>query len=184
MGLKESQLFQKGSISVARIQRRTKMCQDYRTWRDPLRTPVQPKRPKHAPEPAPELYRRYGALQDEVPERDMEWDLEDLDGDLVGDFGISPAQGSASQSRREARRTWKAYAEKSLQERTWRSRGAAAWTSRRRWMSQPWEPTGDAGGNLCRPATGLRGLYGRRCRRVRRPEGHQAPHVRWEPPNP
>ena len=41
-----------------------------------------------------------------------------------------PPAGAAGNAGR--RGTWKAYAEESLEERTWRSRGAAAWTSRRR----------------------------------------------------
>ena len=42
-----------------------------------------------------------------------------------------------------------------LEECTWRSSGAAALTSRRRWTWQLWEPTEDAGGNH---ATGVHGL--------------------------
>ena len=74
---------------------------DYRRRRDLLRTPVQPKRPRHAPEPAPPAYGRYGALQDEVPEDNMEWDIEGPDEDPMEDFGVSPAQGSVSQSCRQ-----------------------------------------------------------------------------------
>ena len=70
---------------------------DYRRRRHPLRTLAQAKRSRHALKPAPPAYRRYGALQDEVPDKDMEWDLENADGDL----GISPPQGSASWSCRE-----------------------------------------------------------------------------------
>ena len=77
---------------------------DYRRRRDPLRTPVHPKRPKRAPEPAPPAYGRYGALRDEVPEEDMEWDIDGADGDPMEDFGITPPRGerrgAASRSRR------------------------------------------------------------------------------------
>ena len=59
---------------------------DYGRRRDPLRTPVQPKRPRHAPKPAPPAYGRYGALRDGVPEEDMEWDLQGPDGDPIEDF--------------------------------------------------------------------------------------------------
>ena len=74
---------------------------EYRRRRDPLRTPVQPKRPRRAPEPAPPAHGRYGPLGDEVPEEDTEWDLEGPDGDPMEDFGISPPRGSASRRRRE-----------------------------------------------------------------------------------
>ena len=74
---------------------------DYRRCHDPLRTPVQPKQLRHAPEPAPPAYGRYGALQNEVPEEDMEWDLEGPDGDPMEDFGISLPRESLSWSRRE-----------------------------------------------------------------------------------
>ena len=69
---------------------------DYRRRRDPLQNPVQPKRLRHAPEPAPPAYGRYGSLQDEVPDEDTEWDVENPDGDPVEDFWISPPWGSAS----------------------------------------------------------------------------------------
>ena len=62
---------------------------DYRRYRDPLRTPRQPMHPPHAPEPAPPAHGRYRALQDQVPEEDMEWDNEGSDGDPLKDFGIS-----------------------------------------------------------------------------------------------
>ena len=52
---------------------------DYRRHGDTLRTPVQPKRPRHALEPAPPAYGRYGPLWHEVPEEDTEWDLEGPD---------------------------------------------------------------------------------------------------------
>ena len=45
---------------------------DFRRRRDPLRTPVQLKRPRHAPKQAPPAYGRYRALRDGVPEKDME----------------------------------------------------------------------------------------------------------------
>ena len=74
---------------------------DYHRHPDPLWTPVQPKRPRHALEPAPAAYGRYRALRDEVPEADMEWDLEGPDGDPIEDFGISPTRGSATRRRWE-----------------------------------------------------------------------------------
>ena len=74
---------------------------DYRRRCDPLQTPVQPKRPKNAPEPAPPAYGRYGSLRDELPEEDTEWELEHPNGDPMKHFGISPAQGSASRRRDE-----------------------------------------------------------------------------------
>ena len=44
----------------------------------------------------PLFYGLYGALRDEVPEKDMECHIEGPDGDPMEDFGISPRQGSAS----------------------------------------------------------------------------------------
>ena len=44
------------------------------------------------------MYGRYRALWDEVPEEDMEWDLNGPDGDLMEEFLISPPRGLASQS--------------------------------------------------------------------------------------
>ena len=50
---------------------------DYGRRGDPVCIPVEPKRPRHDPEPAPLAYGvRYGALLDKVPEEDMEWDIE------------------------------------------------------------------------------------------------------------
>ena len=49
---------------------------EYRRHRDPLRTPVQPKRLRRAPEPAPTAHGRSGPLRDEVPEEDTVWDLD------------------------------------------------------------------------------------------------------------
>ena len=101
---------------------------DYRPCRDPLCTPVQPKRHRHAPEPAPPAYGRYGALRDKGPEEDMECDIKGPDGDPMGDFGISPPPESPARAAGNARRrrsTWNAYAEDSLEDRTWRNRGAA-----------------------------------------------------------
>ena len=74
---------------------------DYRRRRAPLRTPVQPKRQKHDLEAAAPAYGRYRALRDEVPEEDMEWDLEGPGEDPMQDFGISPPRGSVSRSRRQ-----------------------------------------------------------------------------------
>ena len=74
---------------------------DYRRGRDPLCTPVEPKRPMHAPEPAPAAYGPYRSLQDEMLEEDTDWDLEGPDGDPMEDFGISPPRGSAIWRRRE-----------------------------------------------------------------------------------
>ena len=74
---------------------------DYRRRRDPLCTPVHSKRLRHAAEPAPGMYRRYGALRDEVPEEDMKWNIERPGGDPMEDFGISPPRGSVRRSRRQ-----------------------------------------------------------------------------------
>ena len=74
---------------------------DYRRCRDPLRTPVQPKRPRHAPEPAPPAYGGYKGLRDEVPEEDMDWDVEGPDGDPMEDLRISPPRRSAGRRRCE-----------------------------------------------------------------------------------
>ena len=74
---------------------------DYRRGCDPLCTPVQLKRPRHAPEPAPPGYGRYRALRNEVSEGDMESDIECFDEDPMEDFGICPPRGSASHSRQQ-----------------------------------------------------------------------------------
>ena len=73
----------------------------YHRRHDPLRTPVQPKRPRCTLEPVPPAYGRYGPLRHEVPDEDTEWNLEGPDGDPMEDFGISPPQGSASRRRSE-----------------------------------------------------------------------------------
>ena len=72
---------------------------DYRRRRDPLCTPVQSQRLRHAPELALPAYARYGALQDEVPEDDMEWDIKGPHGGPLEDFRISPSRGSVRWSR-------------------------------------------------------------------------------------
>ena len=74
---------------------------DYHRRCDPLRTLLEPKRPRHNPEPAPPAYGRYGWLQDEVPKEDTEWDLDLPDEDPMEDLGFSPTRGSASWRRRE-----------------------------------------------------------------------------------
>ena len=61
---------------------------DYRRRRDPSRTPILPKSLRHAPEPAPPLYGWYGALRDEVPEVDMDRDMDGPGGDSMHDFEI------------------------------------------------------------------------------------------------
>ena len=88
---------------------------EYHNRRAPPRTPVRPRRPAPAPEPVPMAGGRYGGLRDEVPGRDVEWDVgggEDLDLDLE-EFGITPPRGvrleAAERSRR--RRDEEAYME-------------------------------------------------------------------------
>ena len=44
----------------------------YRRRHDALRTPIQPQRPRQAPEAAPPAYGHYGPLRDEVPEEETE----------------------------------------------------------------------------------------------------------------
>ena len=73
---------------------------DYRRHRDPLRTPVHPKHPRHASEPAPAAYGQYGALRGEVPEEDMELDIEGPDGDPMEDFRMTLPWRAVSPSRR------------------------------------------------------------------------------------
>ena len=72
---------------------------DYRRRRGPLRTPVNPMRPKRAPEQAIPAYGWYGALQDEVLEEDMEWDIDRADGDPMEDLGSHPTPGRATGGR-------------------------------------------------------------------------------------
>ena len=107
---------------------------DYRRHRNPLRNPVQPKRPMHALEAAAPAYGGYEALRDEPSEEDIECDPKGPAVDHMKDFGISQARGCAAGAACNQRRrsTWKAYAEESLEERTWRSRGKTACTSRSR----------------------------------------------------
>ena len=73
---------------------------DYCQRCDPLCIPDHPKRQKRAPEQAPPAYGRYGALIDEVPEEDMEWDVNGADGHPMENFRITPARGKATRSRR------------------------------------------------------------------------------------
>ena len=85
---------------------------EYHNRRAPPRTPVRPQHPAPAQEPIPMAGGRYGGLRDEVPGRDVEWDVgggaEDLE-----EFGITPPLGvrrkAAERSRR--RRDEEAYME-------------------------------------------------------------------------
>ena len=71
---------------------------DYHRGRDPLLTPVRPKRPKRAPEPAPPVVGRYGVLRDGVPSEDMEWDINRANGDPMRDLGVTPPQGERQEA--------------------------------------------------------------------------------------
>ena len=73
------------------------LSEECRIRRGPLRITDAPRRPGRAPEPAPPRYGWYGALRDEVPERDHDWDI-DAGDDPMEDYGITPARGE----RREA----------------------------------------------------------------------------------
>ena len=132
------------------VERDERLSADYHRWREPLHTSVQPEPPRQAREPAPRAYGRYGALRDEVPEEDMDMTSRvpmETPWRTSGSAhpGDQPA-GAAGNTRR--RSTWKAYVDESLEEWTWRSGGAAAWGSRRKWTWQRREPTGADGGNL------------------------------------
>ena len=67
---------------------------DYRRRPDHLCTPSRPESPRHAPEPAPPSYGRYGALRGA-------YDIEVTDGDAMDDFEISTPRGSVSCSCRQ-----------------------------------------------------------------------------------
>ena len=114
------------------------LSSEYHIRRNPLRTPVDCNRPRHAPEPAPPVYGRYAALPDKVPEEDMEWDIEGPDGDPMENYGIvPPSESQAGAAGTASRRsTWKVNTEVCCKKRASRSRGAAAWTLRRSWTWQ------------------------------------------------
>ena len=79
---------------------------EYHNRRAPPRTPVRPRRPAPAPEPIQMAGGRYGGLRDEVPRRDVEWDVggpEDLDLDLE-EFDISPPRGVRREAAERSRR--------------------------------------------------------------------------------
>ena len=79
---------------------------EYRNRRAPPRTPVRPRPPAPAPEPIPMARGRYGGLRDEVPRREVEWDVgeaEDLDLDLE-EFDISPPRGVRQEAAERSRR--------------------------------------------------------------------------------
>ena len=160
---------------------------DYRRRRDCLLSLVQPKRLRLAPEPAPPAYGRYGALRNEVSKEGTEWDIKGPDGDTMEDFRISPPRGSDSRSYRQ--REEEEYME-GVRRRV--LGGAYAEEPRRSrldfeeemHMAAVGTPLGPPVGALVDLPTGLHGLQGRCCRRMGRPERHQAPHVRWEPPQP
>ena len=65
---------------------------EYHNRRAPLRTPVRPPRPAPVPEQIPMAGGRYGALRDEVPGGDVEWDVGGGEEDLE-EFGITPPRG-------------------------------------------------------------------------------------------
>ena len=149
------------------------LSEDNRRRRDPFRTPVEPRVPGHVPGPAPQAYGRYGALRDEVSEEDMEWDLEGRNGGPMEDFGISSPRGSASWSRRE---------EEEYMEGVRLGVLGGAYVEEPRHSRLDFEAKMDGGsrgrGTLFDLATGVHGVQARGCRRLGRPEGHQAPHVR------
>ena len=78
----------------------------------------------------------------------MDWDLEGPVETPWRTLGSAQPRDWPAEAAARRRSTCKAYAEESLEKRTSRNFGAAAWTSRRRWTRQPWEPMGDAGGNV------------------------------------
>ena len=77
---------------------------DYRGRHDPLRTPVLPTRPRCAPEPAPPAYGRYGALNNDFLEGDVEWDIDGDNEDPMEDFGITPTRGKQQEAANRSRR--------------------------------------------------------------------------------
>ena len=82
------------------------LSSDYHNRRAPPRTPVRLRRPAPAPVPIPMAGGRYGGLRDEVPRRDVEWDVgrgEDLDLDLE-EFDISPPRGVRREAAERSRR--------------------------------------------------------------------------------
>ena len=159
---------------------------DYRRRCDPLCTLVQLKQQRHNTEPAPPAYGRYVALRAEVPEEDMEWYIEGPNGDLMEHFGFSPPRGSACWSRRQRK-------EEEYMERVRRGvlRGGYVEEPRRSRVDfeerfgcgSRGNPRGTPVGTSVNLETRVHSFQGRR-RRCVGAEGHQAPHVGWEPPQP
>ena len=76
---------------------------EYHNRRAPTRTPVRPRRPAPAQEPIPMAGGRYGGLIDEVPGRDVEWDVGGGEEDLE-DFGITLPRGVRREAAERSRR--------------------------------------------------------------------------------
>ena len=56
------------------------------------------KSPRHALEPAPLTESRYGALRDEVPEENIQGDIDRADAHFMEDFGITASRGERLQA--------------------------------------------------------------------------------------
>ena len=133
---------------------------------------------------------RYGGLRDEVPGGDMEWDVGGDEEDLE-EFDISPPRGvrreAAERSRR--RRDEEAYMEGVRREHL----GSAYMEEPRRSHTDTVEEmevaaVGVCGGRRWEPRSTSRPAFivskAADAAVVERPEGHKAPHIRWQPPQP
>ena len=163
---------------------------EYHNRRAPPRKPARTRRPAPVPEPIPMAGGRYGGLRDEVPGGDVEWDVGGGEEDLE-EFGITPPRGvrreAAERSRR--RRDEEVYMEGVRREHL----GSAYMEGPRPSHMDTAEgmevaAVGVRGGHRWEPRSTSRPAFmvskGRGCRCVGRPEGHQAPHVRRQPPQP
>ena len=76
---------------------------EYHNHSAPSRAPVRPQRPAPVPETIPMVGGRYGVLRDEVPGRDVEWDVGRGEEDLE-EFGITLPRGVRREAAMRSRR--------------------------------------------------------------------------------
>ena len=79
------------------------LSEEYRIRRAPLRITDAPRCPERTPKPALPSYGRYGALRDEVPEGDQDWDI-DAGDDPMEEYGITPPRGERRDAAARRRR--------------------------------------------------------------------------------
>ena len=126
---------------------------EYHSRCAPLRTPVRPRRPAPVPKPTPMGGVRYGGLRDEVPRRDVGWDIGGGEEDLE-EFGITPPR---KVQREAAERSWRRRDEEAYMEGVRREHFGSAYMEepRRGHMDTAEEmevaAVGDSGGRRWEP---------------------------------